>query len=175
MIAGYHSKPVFQYQFRPLMNDRRAPDGGFCIILYENCILSFSTYNVDGIFLNEWCFSLPAKMIQCFYSLLRNAGSWLAVCPVDLRAANLTPYASSFAFDGYDPVRIWGINQLITEPVGSESGFFARHMMVLFEDIGNLLAEYGIRLVLDGFTWDSNIARPFRKNQMIYSGQQGAV
>ena len=44
MIAGYGSKPVFQYKFRPLMQDQRVMDGGFCVILYENRILSFSTY-----------------------------------------------------------------------------------------------------------------------------------
>ena len=38
MIAGYQCRPVFQYQFRPLMKDHRAADGGFCIILYENSI-----------------------------------------------------------------------------------------------------------------------------------------
>ena len=77
MIAGYQCRPVFQYQFRPLMKDHRAADGGFCIILYENSILSFSTYDVNGAFLDELCFSLPLRIMPCFYSLLRNAGSWL--------------------------------------------------------------------------------------------------
>ena len=58
MIAGYGSKPVFQYKFRPLMQDRRVMDGGFCVILYENRILSFSTYDVNGRFLDALCFSL---------------------------------------------------------------------------------------------------------------------
>ena len=32
MIAGnYGSKPVFQYKFRPLLQDQRAMDGGFCV------------------------------------------------------------------------------------------------------------------------------------------------
>ena len=175
MIAGYHSKPVFQYQFRPLANDRRARDGGFCIILYENNVLSFSTYDINGAFIDEWCFALPARVMPCFYSLLRNAASWLAACPCDLRAAILSPYASSFAFDGFDPIRIWGINELLIEPAGSEEGFFARHLYVLFEDIGNLLAENGIRLMLDGFTWDAQKVRPFHKNQLYFSGRQGAV
>ena len=97
MIAGYNSRPVFQYQFRPLANDHRATDGGFCIILYENGILSFSTYDVGGYFIDELCFSLPSRVLQCFFALLRNAGSWLGASPCDLRAANLTAYASSFA------------------------------------------------------------------------------
>ena len=175
MISGYGSKPVFQYKFRPLMQDQRAPDGGFCVILYENRILSFSTYDVNGAFLDELCFSLPLRIMPCFYSLLRNAGSWLGACPCDLRAANLTPYASSFAFDGYDPVRVWGINDLLAQPAGSEAGFFTRHIYVLFEDIANLFAENGIRLMLDGFTWDTQMVRPFRKNQMNYSGRLGVV
>ena len=175
MIAGYQCRPVFQYQFRPLMKDHRAADGGFCIILYENSILSFSTYDVNGAFLDELCFSLPLRLMPCFYSLLRNAGSWLGACPCDLRAANLTPYASSFAFDGYDPVRVWGINDLLAQPAGSEAGFFTRHIYVLFEDIANLFAENGIRLMLDGFTWDTQMVRPFRKNQMNYSGRLGVV
>ena len=175
MIAGYNSKPVFQYQFRPLLNDRRAPDGGFCIILYENRILSFSTYDVDGSFIDELCFSLPGKVLQCFYNLVRNAGSWLSALPIDLRASRLTAYASSFAFDGYDPVRVWGINELLVEPTGTETGFFARHLYVLFEDIGNLFAESGIRLTLDGFTWDPSRIQPFRKSQLYSSGQLGVV
>ena len=86
-----------------------------------------------------------------------------------------TPYASSFAFDGYDPVRVWGINDLLAQPAGSEAGFFTRHIYVLFEDIANLFAENGIRLMLDGFTWDTQMVRPFRKNQMNYSGRLGVV
>ena len=87
----------------------------------------------------------------------------------------MAPYASSFAFDGYDPIRIWGINQLLCEPTGSEAGFFARHLYVLFEDVANLFAENGVRLSLDGFTWDSNQIRPFRKSQIGYSSQQGVI
>ena len=176
MIAGYSCKPVFQYQFRPLPNqDHRVADGGFCIILYENRILSFSTYDAAGRFMDELCFSLPGRVMQCFFSLLRNAGSWLGSSPVDLRASNISPYASSFAFDGYDPIRIWGMNVLFCEPACSETGFFARHLYVLFEDVANLLAENGIRLTLDGFTWDNTMIRPFRKNQLFSSGQQGVI
>ncbi len=175
MIAGYNCKPVFQYQFRPLMNDRRAPDGGFCIILYENGVLSFSTYDVTGAFMDELCFSCPSRVLHCFYSLLHNAGSWLPACPVDLRSAGITPYASSFAFDGYDPVRIWGINDLLVEPAGSEGGFFSRHLYVLFEDVANLFAEIGIRLTLDGFQWDPQRIQPFRKNPTYSTGQQSAI
>ena len=176
MIAGYSCKPVFQYQFRPLSSqDHRAADGGFCVILYENRILSFSTYDAAGLFIDELCFSLPGRVMQCFYSLLRNAGSWLGASPVDLRASNISPYASSFAFDGYDPIRIWGMNELICEPACSEGGFFARHLYVLFEDVANLFAENGIRLTLDGFTWENSMIRPFRKNQLYSSGQRGAV
>ncbi len=175
MIAGSGSKPVFQYKFRPLRNDSRAMDGGFTVILYENRILSFSIYDVSGAFLDELCFSLPGRVLQCFYGLLRNASSWLGATPCDLRSAKGSPYGSSFAFDGYDPILVWGINDLLSEPTGSEEGFFARHLYVLFEDVANLFAENGIRLSLDGFTWDSSRIRPFRKNQLRYSGQQGVV
>ena len=175
MIAGYGYKPVFQYKFRPLLHGNRAPDGGFCVILYENRILSFSTYDANGAFLDELCFSLPGRVLQCFYSLLRNAGSWLGSTPCDLRGSDVSPYASSFAFDGYDPVRVWNMNQLLCEPTGSEDGFFARHLYVLFEDVANLFAENGIRLSLDGFTWDQSRIQPFRKNQIVYSARQGAI
>ena len=174
MITGVGSRPVFQYKFRPLLQDQRVMDGGFCVILYENRILSFSTYDVNGAFIDELCFSLPVRVIQCFYSLLRNASSWLPSTPCDLRGTPDSPYGSSFAFDGYDPVRVWGINQLMSEPCGSAGGFFARHLYVLFEDISNVLVEYGINLSLDGFTWTDQI-QPFRKNQMYSSGQQGVV
>ena len=176
MIAGYSCKPVFQYQFRPLIvQGHRAADGGFCIILYENRILSFSTYDVNGRFLDELCFSLPGRVLQCFFSLLNVAKSWLGSSPVDLRASNISPYASSFAFAGYDPIRIWGMNELICEPSGSEKGFYSRHIYVLFEDIANLLADQGIWMTLDGFTWDSSRIHPFRKNQFYATGQQGVV
>lgn len=176
MIAGYSCRPVFQYQFRPLTNqEHRAADGGFCVILYENRILSFSTYDVSGRFMDELCFSLPGRAMQCFFALLRNASSWLGSSPVDLHASNVSPYASSFAFDGYDPIRVWGMNELICEPACSESGFFSRHLYVLFEDVANLLADNGIRMTLDGFTWDNAVIRPFRKNQLYSSGQLGAV
>ena len=175
MITGYGSKPVFQYKFRPLIQDHRVMDGGFCVILYENRILSFSTYHADGTFADELCFSLPARVIQCFYGLLRNAASWLGDTPCDLRGSSISPYASSFAFDGYDPIRVWGINDLLCQPSGSQEGFFARHLYVLFEDVANLFAENGIRMTLDGFTWDANKIRPFRKSQLFSSGRQGVV
>ena len=175
MIAGYGSKPVFQYKFRPLMQDRRVLDGGFCVILYENRILSFSTYGADGRFLDELCFSLPVRVIQCFYGLLRNASNWLGATPCDLRGANVTPYASSFAFDGYDPIRVWGINDLLCQPAGSEAGYFTRHLYVLFAAVANLFAENGVRMSLDGFTWDPERIQPFRKSQMYFSGQQGVI
>jgi len=175
MIAGYGSKPVFQYKFRPLMQDRRAPDGGFSVILYENRILSFSTYDVNGAFLDELCFSLSGRVIPCFYGLLRNASNWLGATPCDLRGSMTSPYASSFAFDGYDPIRVWGINDLLLMPSGSEAGFFTRHLLVLFEDVSNLFAENGIRMTLDGFTWDMDRIRPFRKSQLYASGQQNVI
>ena len=60
-------------------------------------------------------------------------------------------------------------------PPARNPAFFARHLYVLFEDVANLLAENGIRLTLDGFTWDNNMIRPFRKNQLYASGQLGVV
>lgn len=175
MIAGYGSKPVFQYKFRPLLQDRRAPDGGFSVILYENRILSFSTYDINGAFIDELCFSLSGRVIQCFYGLLRSASSWLGATPCDLRGSNVSPYASSFAFDGYDPIRVWGINDLLLMPSGTEEGFFTRHLLVLFEDVSNLLSENGIHLTLDGFTWEMDRIRPFRKSQLYGSGRQYAI
>ena len=175
MIAGYGSKPVFQYKFRPLKSDSRAADGGFTVILYQNRILSFSIYDVNGGFLDELCFSLPNRVLDCFYSLLGNASSWLGACPCDLRGRGTAGYASSFAFDSYEPIRVWGINDLLCQPTGSEGGFFTRHLYVLFEDVANLFAESGIRLSIDGFTWDGARVHPFRKNQTVYTSQQGAV
>ena len=66
------------------------------------------------------------------------------------------------------------MNQLLCEPCGSPGGFFARHLYVLFEDISNVLAEYGINLSLDGFSWAENV-RPFRKNQLYTSAEQGVI
>lgn len=175
MIVGGGGKPIFQYKFRPLIQDHRVADGGFCVILYENRILSFSTYDVNGAFMDELCFSLSGRAIPCFYALLRNAASWLGSTPCDLRGTDVSPYASSFAFDGYDPVRIYGMNQLLIQPTGSGDGFFARHIYVLFEDVANIFAENGIRLTLDGFTWDQSRIQPFRRNQMMYSAGQGVV
>ena len=157
------------------MPDGRAPDGGFSVILYENRILSFSTYDANGAFLDELCFALPGRVMQCFYSLLRNAASWLGMTPCDLRGGAYSAYASSFAFDGYEPIRVWGINDLLLQAPGTEAGFFARHLLVLFEDIANLLSECGIRLTLDGFTWDMERVRPFRKSQLYASARQNAV
>ena len=176
MIAGYGSKPVFQYKFRPLIASKDRPlDGGFCVILYENRILSFSTYDVNGAFLDELCFALTGQVMECFFSLLRNAASWLGDTPCDLQGGPTAPFASSFAFDGYDPIRVWGMDRLLCQPTRSAEGFFARHLYVLFEDVANLFAHCGIQLSLDGFTWDSSRIRPFRKNQLRYSSQQGVM
>ncbi len=165
MIAGYGSKPVFRYKFRPFSQSSAPSDGGFCVILYENGIMSFSIYDAAGAFLDELCFSLPNRVLHCFYGLLRNASSWLSAAPSDLRGADAVLYGSSFAFDGYDPIRVYGMNSLVCEPCGSMQGFYARHLYVLFEDVSNLFAEQGITLSLDGFSWDSGRIRPFRKNQ----------
>ena len=177
MIAGYGCKPVFQYKFKPLaQNGGAAPvDGGFCIILYENGILSFSVYNAAGVFMDELCFTFPGKVLQCFYGLLRNASSWLPSTPANLTGTEKALYGSCFAYDGYDPIHVFGMNSLMSEPCGSPGGFFARHMYVLFEDVCNLFAEYGVMLSLDGFSWDADRIHPFRKNQVYTSGQQRIV
>ncbi len=172
LIAGYGAKPVFQYKFRPLAQSSAPVDGGFCIVLYENGILSFSIYDAAGAFLDELCFSLPGRVLTCFYGLLRNASSWLGVSPHDLRGGDAGLYGSSFAYDGYDPIRVYGMNSLVCAPCGSMEGFFARHLYVLFEDVSNLFAEQGITLSLDGFSWDSGRIRPFRKNQSYTAAQR---
>ena len=104
-----------------------------------------------------------------------NAANWLGATPCDLRGSDVSPYAFSFAFDGYDPIRVWGLHDLLLQPAGSEAGFFTRHLLVLFEDVANLFAESGINLTLDGFTWDPARIRPFRKNQLYSSGKQGVI
>ncbi len=177
MIARYGYKPVFHYKFRPFAQEGALPaDGGFAILLYENAILSFSTYDAQGLFIDELCFTLPGRVLQYFYELLRNAASWLSSTPHDLRGPERAYFGSSFAFDGYDPFRVFGINSLLSEPCGSAAGFFARHLYVLFEDVCNLFVEYGINLSLDGFSWSAERIRPFRKNQLtVSSPQQGVV
>lgn len=176
LIARYGYKPVFQYKFRPFAQEGFIPeDGGFTVLFYENGILSFSTYNANGLFMDELCFTLPGRVLQCFYGLLRNASSWLPSTPADLRGNEAAVYGSSFAFDGYDPIRVFGMNSLICEPCGSPGGYFARHLYVLFEDVCNLFMEYGITLSLDGFTWNAEMIRPFRKNQMYSSAPQRNV
>ena len=176
MIARYGYKPVFQYKFRPFAQEGALPsDGGFTVLFYENGILSFSTYDAHGAFLDELCFALPGRVMQFFYGLLRNAGSWLPFTPPRLQGQEKSAYGSSFAFDGYDPIQIFGMNALICEPCGSPAGFFARHMYVLFEDVSNLFADCGIHLTLDGFSWDSEKVRPFRKNQLYSSALQRGV
>ena len=173
LIARYGYKPIFQYKFRPFAQPgAEASDGGFTVLLYENGILSFSTYDANGLFLDELCFTLPGRVLQCFYSLLRNASSWLPSTPCDLRGSEPSLYGSSFAFDGYDPIRVFGMNALLCEPCGSAGGFFARHLYVLFEDVCNLFAEYGINMSLDGFSWSTARIQPFRKNQMYVSAPQ---
>lgn len=173
MIARYGYKPIFQYKFRPFAQDGMAPvDGGFTVMLYENGILSFSTYDAQGLFIDELCFTLQSKVLQCYYGLLRNAVSWLPSTPTDLRGEEKSLYGSSFAFDGYDPIRVFSINSLMMEPCGSAGGYFARHLYVLFEDICNLFSDQGINLSMDGFSWDQNVIRPFRKNQLYSSAAQ---
>ena len=176
LIAGYGYKPIFQYKFRPFPQQGSEPtDGGFTILLSENGILSFSTYDARGLFLDELCFTLPGRVLQCFYGLLRNASSWLPSTPNDLRGQGESAYGSSFAYDGYDPIRVFGMNALLCEPCGSAGGFFARHLYVLFEDVCNLFAECGVNLSLDGFSWNVDRIRPFRKNQLYASGPQRGV
>ena len=176
MIARYGYKPVFQYKFRPFAQNGNPPtDGGFTILLYENSILSFSTYDAQGLFIDELCFTLPGRVLQCFYGLLRNAASWLPSTPTNLQGSDRSAYGSSFAFDGYEPIRVFGMNALLSEPCGSPGGYFARHLYVLFEDVCNLFIEVGITLTLDGFSWNAEQVRPFRKNQLFASGQQGVV
>ena len=123
LIARYGYKPIFQYKFRPFGQGTSLPaDGGFTILYYENGIVSFSTYDAHGLFLDELCFTLPGRVLQCFYGLLRNASSWLPSTPADLRGQEKCLYGSSFAFDGYDPIRVFGINSLLCEPCGSPGG-----------------------------------------------------
>lgn len=173
MISGYECRPVFQYKFRPLNNG--AQDGGFSVILYENSILSFSIYDLSGAFMDETCFSLPGCVLQYFYSILKNAESWLGYAPQDLRNSDRCDYASSFAFDGYDPVRVWGMEQMLVAPMGTAEGFYSRHICVLFEDISNLLVEYGIEMTLRTFQWSGSKAQPFKRPQQMNMNNSGIM
>lgn len=159
--------PLFQYKYHPL-NSKRQNDGGFTVILYENAVLSFSVYggrdqNSGKIFLDENCFLLPGKVLNYYFSLLRNAGSWLEYMPYDLRNGSRGKYCSLFAFDGYDPNMVVDIESLVTAPMGTAEGYYARHMYVLFEDIANILKEQGIDLTLHSFHWDEKIIQPFKR------------
>lgn len=166
--AGYEYRPLFQYKYHPL-NSKRPNDGGFTVILYENAILSFSVYggrnqDTGKVFLDEICFTLPGRVLQYFFSLLKNAGSWLEYMPYDLRNGNRGKYTSLFAFDGYDPNMVVDIESLVTAPMGTSEGYYARHMYVLFEDIANILMEQGIELTLHSFHWDNAVIQPFKRN-----------
>lgn len=164
---SYEYRPLFKYKYHPL-NSKRQNDGGFTVILYNNAILSFSVYgerdqNTGKVCLDENCFYLPGFVLDHFFSLLKNAGSWLEYMPADLRNGSRGKYSSLFAFDGYDPNRVLDIETLVTAPMGTSEGYYARHMYVLFEDVANILAVHGIQLTLNSFHWDNNVIQPFKR------------
>lgn len=173
MILGGGCKPVFQYKYRPLPVRAEVQDGGFCVTLYENGAVSFCTFGVDGGLLDEICFSLPEQMLDYLDTLIGNAESWLDTVPADLRAQGTPLYASSFAYDGHDPVRVWGMETLLGMPCNTGEGYYSRHLYVLFEDTANLFAQYGILMTMNSFTWDSSRVMPFRRTNMFGGQAQG--
>ena len=164
--------PVFWYKYVPL-NTSSANDGGFSVILYENCILSFSVYgqrdeNNVKICKDEICFKLPPEVLTFYKKLLLAADSWLQYLPSELRILGRGRYTSQFAFGGYDPINVVDIEAQILEKMweGNGNGFYARHLYVLFEDIANTLMERGVRLTLDSFSWQSHKIMPFKRENV---------
>lgn len=163
MISGGGSRPVFQYKYRPLPVRAEVQDGGFCVTLYENGVISFCVFGVDGGLLDEICMSFPEQLLRQLYSLIDSADSWLGSVPADLRAEDMPRYASSFAYDGYDPVRVWGMESLLGMPCNTGEGYYSRHLYALFDDTVNLFSQYGVFMTMNSFTWDSARVRPFRR------------
>ena len=64
-------------------------------------------------------------------------------------------------------------------PEGSRSiavSYDSRILSDVFSRVASaVFAENGVRLTLDGFTWDTDRIRPFRKSQLYSSGQQGVI
>lgn len=155
MISRYTVKPVFRYVYKPL--DQNRCDGGFSATIYEDNTLGFCVYDIRGFLIEEYLFGLPYDVLQTYNDLLI-ANRWFLVQRSRLLTAKSSnSFACVFCFDGYEPIYVTGLYELMQGVRGEYDGVYTQLVYALFGQVSNVLIGCGIYLCIDRFLWFDNV------------------
>ena len=131
-------------------------DGGFSVNLFENNLLQYTRYAVDGTVLKEWQFAVPPRVIMTYMATVEHARGWIRGMFPCMRAGQNARYCCRIGIDGFPIFLLEDLQELMNCPFRSARGHYARMMYNLLEDISTEFYQAGFDLRLDGFSWDQN-------------------
>lgn len=147
------NKAIFVYAYtpiRPVGQDQ----GSFSVNLYENDMLVYTRYAVDGSVLKEWQFAIQPQVRLAYMATVEHARGWIRGMFPCLRAGQNARYSCRIGIDGFPLFMLEDIEVLMSCPFRSARGHYARMMYNLLEDISTELFSAGFDLRPDSFSWD---------------------
>ena len=127
------SKAIFVYSCAPT-RPAGPDDGGFSVNLFEENMLVYTRYAVDGSVIKEWQFAVPPRVIMEYMATVNHARGWVRGMFPCLRVGEHAPrYISRIGIDGFPIFLMEDIQALMNCPFRSARGHYARMMYNLLE------------------------------------------
>ena len=153
------SKAIFVYAYVPT-RPTGPEDGGFSVNLFEENMLAYTRYAVDGSVIREWRFAVPPRVIMQYMATINHARGWLKDMYACIRLGESARYTCRIGIDGFPLFLMEDIQGLMDCPFRSARGHYARMMYNLLEDISTEFYHEGFNLWPEGFAWDANRNTP---------------
>lgn len=171
---------LFYYRYEPIDPAYRAfpQDGGFSLSLSQEHRLTVTLLFKNGAPRDTAHYSVQPALAGELMQLM-DRHFWLGGSPLHLQ---LVPerharFRSAFGYPGYPLITCEDLPQLMRHPLMDGAGRYGRRLCVLFEDVCELLQQFGIRLELDGYELNAELVRPLdtRMNAPFGQVEQQAV
>lgn len=150
---------IFHYSYRPMIKEwRRFPmDDGFGLTLYENGVLNVFMYQYPRVAYENYSWMMPLSLVQEMTETLNRHQYWLcdSMPAIRLAKGEISRFMSMFGFCDCEPVSGEDLPTAARMEMGADEGYYARHLLVLFEEASRVLAKYGIELSLENWEYRS--------------------
>lgn len=170
--SGEHA--LFYYRYEPVDPEYRAfpQDGGFSLSLMRDGQLTVTLLFRNGAPRDTANYSVQPQLADQLMKLM-DQHYWLGGSPLNLQ---LVPerharFRSAFGYPGYPLVYCEDLPQLMRHPLMDSAGRYGRRLCVLFEDVCEVLEQFGIRLELDGYEFNPDLVKPLASRMNAPFGQ----
>ena len=114
------SKAIFVYSCAPT-RPAGPDDGGFSVNLFEENMLVYTRYAVDGSVIKEWQFAVPPRVIMEYMATVNHARGWVRGMFPCLRVGEHAPrYISRIGIDGFPIFLMEDIQALWEMSIGED-------------------------------------------------------